>query len=1270
MKNNPYIGPWPFERDDRANFYGRKSEARVLGALIRSEREVLFYATSGAGKTSLLNAAVIPELEEDGFAVLPVARLGSQVPPGIDPATVDNIFAYSMLLSLVEADADVPALRSCRLRTFLEERTSGLDSLDDRPVLLIVDQLEEIFTTHRDRWRDAEGFFRQMREALDALPDLGVLLVVREDHLAGVDPYAVILPRRLQARFRMERLGTGGALAAISRPADNAGCPFEPDAANRLVDDLRRIKVQLSGGDGENKVLGPYVEPVQLQVVCRQLWESLPEGKDGPIQWEEVERYGGVDRALTGFYQSSLDHVMAQVQSPLAPGWTVTESQLRRWFGEQLITPQGTRGLAFRDEKAQQTAGLPNAAAELLENQHIIRAVVRAGARWYELAHDRLIEPVQADNAVWRQAHLSPLQHQAALWVERNRPTRFLLGGRALQEAEEWASTHEEDLTAVERDFLAASRVAWQGEQERARKRRRLVLVLLALAAVLIFGICIGSNLLVRELVREDWVQQVTNLEGTLSAITVLPCLPYTAPDTATIPLPFNGTVTDTSTPTGTPAPTPSQTHTATPTLTPTRTPTTTWTPTSTPSHTPTPTSTPTSTSTQTPTPTWTPTYTMPPPVPPPEMAFSRTTFVAGESQGSATIMVTLSRDTARTTEVHFETRNGTATAGDDYVHTDGHLTFAPGTTRQTFLVEILEDELDEEDETVLLSLSSPTGARLKTSNAWLTITDTDPPPPPPPSISIGDADAFESEGQLTFPITLSSASGLDVSVDYATADGTAIAWEDYIPITGTLNIPAGQTKRSIEITLVDDTVYEYDETFTVKLFEPVNATLGNAQGSGTILNNDPPPPPSISIGDADACESEGKMTFPITLSGPSGLDVSVDYATADGTAIAGEDYIPIGGTLSIPAGMTSGQIEVEVLLDGLTENPETFTLNLSGAVNATLKDGQGVATIRDCTTTLELAILSSPYAALDNNKPGAKGPVVFVVQAAVTNTGSITAEMVSLTLHYTGTNGWQLLDGEDPVRGPRGLPGGAPPYHAYWFATYPATPGLNYTYTVTATAGNAASISKSATVHTVDTRDVGATRTDQWSSDVDAFVTITVTWKLGSGSNLEQVVFSPAGNDDSDPPFYPLDPSFYRLVAATVTFTKTGGITETIPDRLYFDPAPPFPSLPTGTEFAEAKFIFEVRRPPEIEIQLCPYASPGGQNRFRYDNNYCDTPLIISPPSVPSSTSAAAVHAPAILITRADGVEPSPLMSIRAWLLGLGVLSLWCVGRLFVRRG
>ena len=83
MKNNPYIGPRPYERGDRHNFFGRDRDARDLVALIMAEREVLFYAQSGAGKTSLLNAQVIPALEEEGFQVLPVTRVGSNLPPEI-----------------------------------------------------------------------------------------------------------------------------------------------------------------------------------------------------------------------------------------------------------------------------------------------------------------------------------------------------------------------------------------------------------------------------------------------------------------------------------------------------------------------------------------------------------------------------------------------------------------------------------------------------------------------------------------------------------------------------------------------------------------------------------------------------------------------------------------------------------------------------------------------------------------------------------------------------------------------------------------------------------------------------------------------------------------------------------------------------------------------------------------------------------------------------------------------------------------------------------
>src|SRR5512136_328508 len=100
MKNNPYIGPRPFQRGERRNFYGRTREARDLLALIKAERVVLFYAQSGAGKTSLLNAQIIPELEQDGFHVLPMARVSSDLPPGMAPQSVPNIFVFSVVMAL------------------------------------------------------------------------------------------------------------------------------------------------------------------------------------------------------------------------------------------------------------------------------------------------------------------------------------------------------------------------------------------------------------------------------------------------------------------------------------------------------------------------------------------------------------------------------------------------------------------------------------------------------------------------------------------------------------------------------------------------------------------------------------------------------------------------------------------------------------------------------------------------------------------------------------------------------------------------------------------------------------------------------------------------------------------------------------------------------------------------------------------------------------------------------------------------------------------
>lgn len=470
MKGNPYVGPRPYERADRKNFFGRNREARDLLSLILAERVVLFYAPSGAGKTSLLNAEVIPALEEELFNVLPVVRVANDLPPGLTDADVDNVFVFSVLLSLVGEDEPPAPLGEQSLLDFLQTYLPD----DDRPPLLIVDQFEELFTAHRHRWQDAESFFVQVEGALDALPTLGVVFAMREDYVAEVEPYAPLLPRRLRARFRMERLGVEGAIQAVRKPAAQTGVPFDEGVAERLVDDLRRSKVQRYGRDDEVEVLGRFVEPVQLQVVCQRLWANLPAQEDNLIQWNEVQQYGDIDRALVDFYESAIAHVIAETEVP--------ERQVRRWTAEHLITSVGTRGLAMRGPE--ETAGLPNTAVDVLDARHLIRSDLRAGARWYELVHDRLIDPIRQSNRTWEAARQTPLRTTAKRWKETDDAVLLYLDA-TLEEALAWAEVHPDQLEPFEEEFLEASRRADQA-QRRARRLRLVGAVFAGMVLVVV----------------------------------------------------------------------------------------------------------------------------------------------------------------------------------------------------------------------------------------------------------------------------------------------------------------------------------------------------------------------------------------------------------------------------------------------------------------------------------------------------------------------------------------------------------------------------------------------------------------------------------------------------------------------------------------------------------------------------------------------------------------------------------------------------------------
>ena len=300
---------------------------------------------------------------------------------------------------------------------------------------------------------------------------------------------------------------------------------------------------------------------------------------------------------------------------------------------------------------------------------------------------------------------------------------------------------------------------------------------------------------------------------------------------------------------------------------------------------------------------------------------------------------------------VSFATSDGRAVAGEDYEAVSGSLSIPVGTVRQKIEVPLLDDEREEPSETLYVKLSEPVGALLSDAAGTGLIWDDDDPP----SISIGDAMGREGESAM-FPVTLSEASGHEVAVGYATSDGTASGGSDYDVASGRLTFPPGDTDRMVTVLLLDDAVDEAEETFSVALGSPVNATIdtASADGTGTILDDDEPPAFSVLGGTGEEGEA---VAFTVTAAGSGSRPATVFYATSDGTAVAGEDYGAISGTLTFAPGEFSQTLSVSLLEDEIDEPNETFTVRLSSPENATIATGAADGTILDNDGAAQLSI-------------------------------------------------------------------------------------------------------------------------------------------------------------------------------------------------------------------------------------------------------------------------------------------------------------------------
>jgi hypothetical protein len=313
---------------------------------------------------------------------------------------------------------------------------------------------------------------------------------------------------------------------------------------------------------------------------------------------------------------------------------------------------------------------------------------------------------------------------------------------------------------------------------------------------------------------------------------------------------------------------------------------------------------------------------------PPPSASVGDVTLNEGNAGTTAAAFnVSLSAPSGKPISLSFATADNSATAGADYQPTGGTLTFNPGETSKTIIIPVVGETVFETDETFFVNLNDPVNVTVARGQAVGLILNDDPQP----AISVADASKAESNAgasDLIFTVTLSNASFQSVTVVYATADDTATSPSDYQAVNGTLTFAPGETARTISVPVAGDSAVEADEKFFVNLSSPFNATLADAQGVGSILNDDTSV--QFSAGAQAVNETDGSIQVFITRVGLLSGVSTVNYLTRDGAASERSDYNPALGTLRFAPNETSKTVTIFITDDALVESPETFSVALS----------------------------------------------------------------------------------------------------------------------------------------------------------------------------------------------------------------------------------------------------------------------------------------------------------------------------------------------------
>ena len=362
---------------------------------------------------------------------------------------------------------------------------------------------------------------------------------------------------------------------------------------------------------------------------------------------------------------------------------------------------------------------------------------------------------------------------------------------------------------------------------------------------------------------------------------------------------------------------------------------------------------------------------------------------------------VTLSNPSSQAITVDYGTSNGSATIADsDFAQALGKLTFSPGELKKTIPVSANGDNKLERDETFIVQLTNSSNADITGTGQGIgTLLNDDFTPTI--SINANTSQLENATSSNVFVVNLSNPTDLTVTVNYDTSDGTAtIADNDYSRATGTLTFAPTETSKTITVSAIGDTKYEGNETFSVNLSNASNATIptGTISAVGTITNDDAIP--TISLTTTAVSQPEGMngttpYVFTATLTNPSSQTITVDYATADGTAtLADQDYLQATGKLTFAPTETSKTFTVFANGDKKYENNETFTVSLSNAaIGSTIstQNGSVIATIANDDTRPIISLTPITLSQPEGN--GGFTPYVFTVALSEASSEIITVD-------------------------------------------------------------------------------------------------------------------------------------------------------------------------------------------------------------------------------------------------------------------------------------